>query len=342
MQDASPQILICDVAPRDGLQNESIILPPEVRADLVSRLADAGVRRIEAASFVSKTHVPQMAGAEAVVAGSRRRGLECAGLVLNDRGYDRAVAAGVDRVHFAFACTDTYNRANANATAEEGIEAAESVIRKGRANGIGIGVTIAVAFGCPFEGVVDPGYVVAIAERLEAAGADEIAFADTIGVGVPRQVRRLVRASSDFRARIGVHLHNTRNTGYANAYAAVEAGAAVIDASVGGVGGCPFAPRATGNIATEDLVYLLDRSGIPTGIDVELLLRVAGWLSGVLGRDLPGQLARAGVFPQSTPRAAPDGHHEGRSRVRRAGGGAPAQSNVSGSRTGCDDTSGAA
>jgi isopropylmalate/homocitrate/citramalate synthase len=299
-----PPILVCDVGPRDGLQNEPVALLPEVRAKLVDRLAEAGLRRIEAASFVSAARVPQMANAEAVVAGSMRSGFECAGLVLNERGYDRALAAGVGRVHFAFACTDAFNRTNSNATVEEGVAAAEVIVRRARLDGVGASVTIGAAFGCPFEGRVDPGRVLEIAERLDAAAADEIVFADTIGVGAPRQVTRLVGGSSAFAARIGVHLHNTRNTGYANAYAAVEAGASVLDASVGGVGGCPFAPRATGNIATEDLVYLLEGNGVPTGIDLDSLLHVVEWLGEVLGRELPGQLARAGLFPPARPTVA--------------------------------------
>jgi hydroxymethylglutaryl-CoA lyase/(R)-citramalyl-CoA lyase len=298
VENAEPLLLICDVAPRDGLQNEPVTLPAAIRADLVNRLAAAGVRRIEAASFVNPTRVPQMAGAEAVMGLLRGRNFECAGLVLNTRGYERALAASVDHVHFAFACTDAFNYRNAHATVEQGLNAAEAIARKGRADGVGVRVTIAVSFGCPFEGAVDPGHVLALAERLDAAGADEIVFADTIGVGVPRQVTRLVRDSSALSAPVGVHLHNTRNTGYANAYAAVEAGASIVDASVGGVGGCPFAPRATGNMATEDLVYLLEGSGIATGIDLDSLLRVVDWLGGLLGRELPGQLARAGLFPQ--------------------------------------------
>ena len=294
-------MLVCDVGPRDGLQNEPVVLPPESRAELVNRLARAGVRRIEAASFVNAARVPQMAGAEAVVAGSSRGGFECAALVLNQRGYDRALAVGVDRVHFAFACTETFNRRNANATVEEGVAAAEAIVALGQADGISVSVTIGAAFGCPFEGQVDPGWILELAYRLNAAGTDEIVFADTIGVGVPRQVTRLVGDSVGQNARIGVHLHNTRNTGYANAYAAVEAGASMLDASIGGIGGCPFAPRATGNIATEDLVYLLEGNGIVTGIDLDSLLRVVEWLRRMLGRELPGQLSRAGRFPPSEP-----------------------------------------
>lgn len=296
-----PPILVCDVSPRDGLQNERMILPPERRAELVDQLARAGIRRVEAVSFVNPVRVPQMAGAETVVAHASRSGFECAGLVLNERGYDRALAANVDRVHFAFACTETFNQKNANASVADAVAAAEAIIRKGHEDGIGVGVTIGAAFGCPFEGRVDPGRVLELAQRLDAAGPDEVVFADTIGVAVPRQVTWLVNGSAGCSAQIGVHLHNTRNTGYANAYAAVEAGATVVDASVGGLGGCPFAPRATGNIATEDLVYLLEGNGVATGIDLDSLLGVVEWLERMLGRELPGQLARAGSFPPSEP-----------------------------------------
>lgn len=253
---------------------------------------------MEAVSFVNPARVPQMAGAEEVIDALTRRDFECCGLVLNQRGYLRAVAAGVDRVHFAFACTETFNRKNAGSTVEQALATAEGIIRDAHADGLGVGVTIGAAFGCPFEGRVDPGRVLELALRLDAAGPEEITFADTIGVAAPRQVFRLVGASAACRAQIGVHLHNTRNTGYANAYAAVEAGAVIVDASVGGVGGCPFAPGATGNIATEDLVYLLEGNGIATGIDLDSVLRTVAWLAELLGHEPPGQLLRAGRFPR--------------------------------------------
>lgn len=289
-------VTICDVGPRDGLQNEATHLDPPVRAELVNRLAAAGVPRIEAVSFVNPTRVPQMAGAEEVVAGIERRpGVVYAGLALNERGYDRLLASGLEEVHFAFACTDTFNRRNQNASVEESVEAAKRIVERAHADGIRATVTIGVAFGCPFEGAVDPARVLALAGEL--GDADELVFADTIGVAVPRQVKELVTKAAAMQMRpVGVHLHNTRSTAFANALAALESGATVLDASVGGIGGCPFAPRATGNICTEDLVYLLHGEGVQTGIDLDMMIGVAEWLEGVLERQLPGQVYRAGAF----------------------------------------------
>ena len=290
-------VTICDVAPRDGLQNEEKHLDPGTRAELVNRLAAAGVPRIEAVSFVSPKWVPQMAGAEEVVAGiDRREGVVYAGLVLNERGYDRLVATGLDEVHVAFAATESFNRRNQNASPEESLAAAAAIVDRAHADKIRATVTVGVSFGCPFEGAVDPERVLGFVSDIAAAGADEVVLADTVGVGVPRQVKHLVSEAVKLAPRVGVHLHNTRNTGFANAYAALEAGATVLDASVGGLGGCPFAPRATGNICTEDLVYMLHGEGIDTGIDLAALITVAEWLEGRLGRQLPGQVYRAGTF----------------------------------------------
>jgi (R)-citramalyl-CoA lyase len=289
-------VTICEVGPRDGLQNQPRTLAPEIRAELVNRLAEAGLRRIEAVSFVNPKLVPQMAGADEVVVGLERRdGVVYAGLALNERGYDRLAAAGLDEVHFAFAATETFNQRNQNAAVEESVAAAERIADRARADGIRATVTIGVAFGCPFEGPVDPGRVADLAERL-APSVDEVVFADTIGVAVPRQVRDVIGRAHLPGTTVGAHLHNTRNTGYANALAALEAGATVLDASVGGIGGCPFAPRATGNIGTEDLVYVLHGEGIETGIDLEALIGVAEWLEGVLERPLEGYVYRAGTF----------------------------------------------
>jgi isopropylmalate/homocitrate/citramalate synthase len=294
-------ITVCDVGPRDGLQNEATILDPGTRASLVNRLAAAGLRRVETVSFVNPARVPQMAGAEEVVAGlDPIEGVVYAGLALNEKGYDRLAATSLDEVHYAFAATDTFNQRNANATVEESVRGAERIIRRAHGDRLRATVTIGVAFGCPFEGAVDPERVLGLARRLAAAGADEIVFADTVGVAVPRQVRRLVGEGVKIGPPLGVHLHNTRNTGFANAYAALEAGATVFDASVGGLGGCPFAPRATGNVSTEDLVYLLEGEGVETGIDLDALIGVAEWLEGVLGRELPGQVYRAGAFAPVT------------------------------------------
>jgi hydroxymethylglutaryl-CoA lyase/(R)-citramalyl-CoA lyase len=290
-------VTICDVGPRDGLQNEEKHLDPETRAELVNRLAAAGLPRIETASFVNPARVPQMAGAEEVVAGIERQpGVVYAGLVLNERGYERLVETGLDEVHVAFAATESFNRRNQNASPEESLAAATAIVGRAHADGIRATVTIGVAFGCPFEGAVDPGRVLDLASQIADAGTDEIVLADTVGVAVPRQVKHLVAETAKLSRPVGVHLHNTRNTGFANAYAALEAGAAVLDASVGGLGGCPFAPRATGNICTEDLVYMLHGEGVGTGIDLAALITVAEWLEGQLGRQLPGQVYRAGTF----------------------------------------------
>lgn len=286
------QVTVCDVGPRDGLQNEPDLLEPAVRAELVNRLAEAGIPGIEAVSFVHPGRVPQMAGAEEVVAGIERQdGVRYSGLVLNERGYERFAAGDLDAVHFNVAATDEFSRRNANATVDEALA---SLARIGSERPLS--VSVSVAFGCPFEGPVDPGRVLDIAERAVEAGAEEIVLADTIGVAVPRQVRQLVAEGAQRFPRTGAHFHNTRNTGYANALAALEAGATVLESSVGGIGGCPFAPNATGNVATEDVVYLLDGEGVETGIDLDALVGVAEWLEGVLGRRLPGQVYRAGTL----------------------------------------------
>ena len=290
--------MVCDVGPRDGLQNEDRVLGPEVRAELCGRLAAAGVKRIEAASFVNPKLVPQMAGAEEAMAALQRRpGTVYAGLALNEKGYERAIAARVDEVHYAFAATDEFGRRNQNAGVEEGLKTALTLVARARADNMPITVTVSVAFGCPFEGPVPPQRVLGLVERLMAAAPDEICLADTIGVGVPSQVKELVGGARRLGARVGAHFHNTRNTGYANAVAAIEEGAVSLDASVGGAGGCPFAPKATGNIATEDLAYLLRGLGVDTGIDLEALIACSHWLGERLGKELPGMVARAGDYP---------------------------------------------
>jgi isopropylmalate/homocitrate/citramalate synthase len=291
-------VLICDVGPRDGLQNEDRVLSPTVRAELCDRLAAAGLKRIEAASFVNPKLVPQMAGAEEVMATLHRvPGTAYAGLVLNEKGYERALVARVDEVHYAFAATDTFGRRNQNADVEEGLATALALVARARADQMPITVTLSVAFGCPFEGPVPPQRVLGIVERLMAAPPDEICLADTIGVGVPSQVKELVTGARRLGATVGAHFHNTRNTGYANAVAAIDAGAVALDASVGGAGGCPFAPKATGNIATEDLDYLLRGLGVETGVDLEALIACSRWLGERLGKELPGMVARAGDYP---------------------------------------------
>jgi hydroxymethylglutaryl-CoA lyase/(R)-citramalyl-CoA lyase len=284
-------ISVCEVGPRDGLQNEHDVLPPETRADLINRLAATGLPRVEAVSFVRDDAVPQMAGAEEVVqAIERRDDVEYSGLVLNEKGLERFNATSLDRMNVTLGATDSFNRRNANASLEEATERASTIVSS---RPEGTTVTISVAFGCPFEGPVDPGVVSGLVDHFRGLRAEEIVLADTIGVATPRQVRTLIGDT----AAEGFHGHNTRNTGYANAYAALEGGAKLLDASIGGLGGCPFAPRATGNVATEDLVYMLEGDGVETGVDLAALIAISGWLETVLGRSLEGQVYRAGASP---------------------------------------------
>jgi isopropylmalate/homocitrate/citramalate synthase len=283
-------VTLCDVGPRDGLQNEPEAFEPAMRAELVNRLAAARLPRVEAVSFVRDDRVPQMAGAEEVAAAiERRAGTEYSGLVLNERGWERFAASGLDRVNVTLGATETFNERNGNATLAEAIERVESILAA--AGTTPATVTISVCFGCPFEGRVDPGAVAELAGRF--AGRAEVVLADTIGVATPRAVRALVERTG----AEGFHGHNTRNAGYASCLAALEAGASLLDASVGGLGGCPYAPRATGNVATEDLVYLLEGEGIETGVDVDALIAVSTWLESLLGRKLEGYLYRAGPWP---------------------------------------------
>ena len=280
------RVTLCDVGPRDGLQNEPETLEPSTRAELVNRLAAAGLPRVEAVSFVRDDRVPRMAGAEKVVAAiDRRAGTEYVGLVLNERGFERFRASGLDRVNVTFGATEGFNQANGTMSLADAVDQADAIVRA--CDGVSQAtVTISVCFGCPFEGDVDPGVVADLAARF--AGRAEVVLADTIGVATPSKVRTLVdRTRAD-----GFHGHNTRNTGYANCLAALDAGATLLDASVGGLGGCPYAPRATGNVATEDLVYLLEGEGIETGVDLDALIAISQWLEELLGRRLEGYVYR--------------------------------------------------
>ena len=290
-------IEIVDVGPRDGLQNEDKTLSPEVRAELCEKLAAAGVPRVEAASFVNPKRVPQMAGAEEVMSAIERSpGTSYAGLVLNEKGYERAIQAGVDEIRYAFPVTETFAKRNQNTTVANATQLGARLVERARLDGVRVSITLSAAFGDPFEGRVDPEHVLGIAAGVAASGPDEIVLADTIGVGVPNQVRKLVEGVRAHGITVACHFHDTRNTGIANAAAAVESGATVLDASVGGTGGCPFAPRATGNIATEDLVYLLHGMDYETGIDLDALIEVATWLAQQLDKELPGQVYKAGNF----------------------------------------------
>jgi hydroxymethylglutaryl-CoA lyase len=291
---------IVEVSPRDGLQNERAVLETDAKVELITRAIAAGARRLESASFVHPKLVPAMADAEAVMERvPRGNGVSHIGLVLNRRGYDRAVSAGVDEVNVVVPASDGFAKANQNSTTDALTEVAEEVVAEAASTGLFATVTVATAFGCPFDGEVDPARVVEVARRSAAAGAQEIAIADTIGVGVPTQVRVLLDGVRSVAPNVvtRAHFHNTRNTGFANALVAYEWGVDWLDASNGGIGGCPFAPAATGNIATEDLVYLLERMGVPTGMDLDALLPIADFLSEQLGYRVPALLPRAGTFP---------------------------------------------
>ena len=290
-------IIICDVGPRDGLQNADRILTPEVRAAYVDQLSGTGLPRIEAVSFVNPKRVPQMAGAEEVMAQiSRVDGVEYAGLALNAKGYDRAIACDVDLVQYVVPMSESFAEKNQGTTVAAATEVALELAARAKQDGVKFAVTLSVAFGCPYDGAIDPAAVLATANRLADGRVDELMLADTIGVAVPTQVRELFGGVSQLDVAVGGHFHNTRNTGYANAVAAIEAGATILDSSTGGLGGCPFTPNATGNIATEDLVYLLEGMGIGTGANLEALFAVSRWLSGEMDAELPGLTYRAGGF----------------------------------------------
>ena len=299
------EIEIVEVGPRDGLQNESVMFSTEQKLDMIARAIDAGVRRIEVASFVNPKLVPQMADAEAVSAGLMRRDdVIYIGLVLNKRGALRAIAAGLQELGAVCAASDGFAIRNQGQTSDESLAMCCEVVRLAKAEGKRAQITISTAFGCPFDGEVDPQRVVDMAKIAAAAGPVEIAIADTIGVAAPRDVADLVARVKSAIAPlpVRVHFHNTRNTGLANVWAAVTAGAKTVDASLGGLGGCPFAPRATGNVPTEDVVYMLERSGYRTGLDLDRVIGAAEWLTRNMGRDLPGMVSRAGNFPGTLAR----------------------------------------
>ena len=290
-------IILCDVAPRDGIQNEKTHLSPAQRYELIQLLAHAGLRWIEVASFASPKWVPQMAGAEEVLRLSAAiPGIRPIVLVLNDRGYERAVTAGARYIRLVVAATETMNRKNANNSPQLTMASYKPIFENSRRDNVELTGTIATSFGCPFEGAVDPEGVMRLAAQFVDAGVAEIDFADTVGMAVPPQIDRMVaRARREFAAvRIGIHVHNTRNVGLANAYAAVQAGADVLDASTGGAGGCPFAPKATGNIPMEDLVFMLEGARIPTGIDLLKLIDASRRFEEMLEHPLPAMLPKAG------------------------------------------------
>ncbi|WP_422346172.1 hydroxymethylglutaryl-CoA lyase [Parasphingorhabdus sp.] len=293
------RIEIVEVGPRDGLQNEKEIVSTFDKVELIRRAIDYGARRIEVASFVNPRRVPQMANAEEVVSAlGEVPGVTRIGLVLNEMGAERALASGVDQLGAVAVASDSFGIRNQGQDSSDSVDVARRIVSMAREARKTAQVTIAVAFGCPFTGDVDPDHVIAMVGALAQAGPVEIALADTIGVAVPTQVAQLVtsvrKAIEPLPVRI--HCHDTRNTGIANIWAAVEAGARTVDVSLGGLGGCPFAPGAAGNVATEDALYMLHRSGLATGLELDAAIRASVWLEQVMGKQLPSKLARAGNF----------------------------------------------
>ncbi len=295
------QVSIIEVGPRDGLQSEPEILTTDTKIEFIRRAIDAGIRRMEVTSFVHPKRVPQMADAEDVINSlPDRDDVIFIGLVLNRRGFDRARDVNIDEIGMACVASDTYCQRNQGMSMDDSINSWLDIARDAKAAGIRANVMISSAFGCPFEGEVPLQRVLDMVDRVIEAEPVELGIADSIGVAVPDQVAELLGAVSE---RIGdlpirCHFHNTRNTGLANAQAALQAGVASLDASIGGIGGCPFAPAATGNIPTDDLLYMLDRSGVETGVSLEKIIETSGWLQEQLGRGVPAMLPKAGIFPQ--------------------------------------------
>lgn len=298
---SAQRVSIIEVGPRDGLQSEPEILDTATKLEFIRRAIDAGIRRMEVTSFVHPKRVPQMADAEAVIAGlPKRDDVTYIGLVLNRKGFERARESGIDEIGMAVVASDTYNQRNQGVPTSESIKAWLEIAKDAKAAGIRANVMVSSAFGCPFEGEVPLKRVLEIVDQIMAGDPVELGIADSIGVGVPNQVTEMLGA---VREHIGdtpirCHFHNTRNTGLANAQAAVAAGAASLDASIGGIGGCPFAPAATGNIPTDDLLYMLDRSGVQTGVSLAAIIETTQWLEDRLGRGVPAMLPKAGIFPQ--------------------------------------------
>lgn len=301
MSQQAQHVSIIEVGPRDGLQSEPEVLPTAVKIEFITRALDAGIRRLEVSSFVHPRRVPQMADAEDVIRGlPAREGVTYIGLVLNRKGFERAQATGIHEIGMAVVASDTYNQRNQGVPTSESVKAWIDIARAAKAAGIRANVMISSAFGCPYEGEIPVARVLELVDQVMEGDPIELGFADSIGVAVPNQVTDLlgavmVRAPS---VPIRCHFHNTRNTGIANAQAALVAGVASLDASIGGIGGCPFAPAATGNIPTDDLLYMLDRSGIHTGVSLEKIIATSQWLQEQLGRSTPAMLPKAGIFPQ--------------------------------------------
>jgi hydroxymethylglutaryl-CoA lyase len=302
---SSQSVTIVEVGPRDGLQSEPEVLPTETKALFIEKAIEAGVRRLEVASFVHPKRVPQMADAEALIERlPKRDDVSYIGLIMNERGLDRALETGIGEIGMVVVASDTYNRKNQGVGTDESVAAWRYIAKRAQDNGLRANVMISSAFGCPYEGEVKVERVVELAEKVMEAAPAELGIADSIGVAVPPQVTELLAAVKGVAGDLPLrcHFHNTRNTGLANAQAAVEMGVSYLDASIGGIGGCPFAPAATGNIPTDDLLYLLDRSGVETGISLERIIDVSRWLEQELGRSVPALLPKAGMFPSRVTR----------------------------------------
>jgi len=295
------RVQIVEVGPRDGLQNESVILSTDQKIDMITRLADAGLTRIETVSFAHPDKVPQMADAEAVMAGlPQRDDVSYIGLILNWRGWRRASDTPVDEINMNVSVSNTFNQRNQGSDTEDTINVLGQVVRDASAAGLPVTATIATSWGCPFEGEMPIDRLLFVADAVSQTRVSEIALADTIGVADPWSVTERVRAVQQVVGGIPLraHFHNTRNTGMANAYAAVQAGVTTLDSSVGGLGGCPFAPQATGNIPTDDLVYMLDRAGIATGVSLKDVIAVSNHMASLIGVPLEAMLPKAGMFPE--------------------------------------------
>jgi hydroxymethylglutaryl-CoA lyase len=303
----SKAIRIVEVGPRDGLQSEPEVLPTASKVKFIEMAIEAGIRRLEVASFVHPGRVPQMADAEALIERlPQREDVSFIGLIMNERGLDRALATRIDEIGMVIVASDTYNRKNQGVGTNESVAAWQAIANRARDNGLRANVMISSAFGCPYEGEVSIDRVVDLAKQVVDAAPAELGIADSIGVAVPSQVTDLLGAVREAVGDLPLrcHFHNTRNTGLANAQAAVESGVSYLDASIGGIGGCPFAPAATGNIPTDDLVYMLDRSGVETGVSLEKIIGVSRWLEMELGRGVPAMLPKAGIFPAGASRDA--------------------------------------
>ncbi len=302
MTTMTDHVQIVEVGPRDGLQNESVILSTETKIDMITRLGDAGLTRIETVSFAHPDKVPQMADAEAVMKGlPQRDDVSYIGLILNWRGWRRAAGTAIDEINMNVSASNTFNRRNQGSATEETINVLGRVVSDASAAGLPVTATIATSWGCPFEGEIPVDRLVFVANAVSLTGVSEIALADTIGVADPWSVTERIEA---VRQAVGdiplrAHFHNTRNTGIANAYAAVQAGVTTLDASVGGLGGCPFAPKATGNIPTDDLIYMLERAGFTTGVSLEEIIAVSRFMEPLVGKPLEAMLPKAGAFPES-------------------------------------------